>query len=563
MEKQSNHSFIKGAIILSFGMALVKCIGAFFKLPLANVITENGMGYFNTAYNFYAVFFSLATAGFPVAIAKLVAQYYSVGRYNDVKQIKNVAMPIFVVLGLISSLVMFFFAKSYTEFIGNNGAYLPILILSPTIIFCCLSSIYRGYFEGLRNMYPTAISEVLEALSKLVIGLALAVYAVSYFNKEYQTYGTVLGRKLSYDVAVLSIYSLAAAGAIFGVTVGSFLSFFYLYIKFKKSNGMINVKMQRLAPKAHSKKLILKQLLSLAIPIAIGSLAVSLAGLVDQTFLQKRISDIMDNSSTELLEIYSGMIPEENLQNLASVPNFLFGCFAYASTVFALVPAITQAFAVSALPNLTSAWVQGDEKKIKKGIVSVIKTTAIFCFPAGLGIAVLSEAIVKLLYGQSNLITAQILCVLGLAAMFSGLAMPLSSSLQAIGKVNLSVKLLIIGLIIKIILNYVLCGMTQININGAAISTFACYFFITITQLIAVKKVAKIDCSIIKILIKPFLCAALCASCAFFTYDFLAKTLTNGDLVCAISIAFSAVIYVLALLFSKTLTLNEVFMKKK
>ncbi|MFI3206143.1 MAG: oligosaccharide flippase family protein, partial [Clostridia bacterium] len=354
-------SFLQSAIILTLSMAIVKLIGAFFKLPLAYIINENGMGYFNTAYNFYAVFFSLATAGFPVAISKLVSENYSLGRYSDVRKIKSLSLPIFFFSGFIGMCVMLVSAKVYTQFIGNSGAFLPIIVLSPSILFCSLNSIYRGYHEGLRDMYPTAISQVIEALTKLLLGIYLAFAVTEHLTAEYMQSSSVLGKVLSADNAQLTIFSCAAAAAILGVSCGTLLSFLFLLFYHKiKGDGIENISYQ----KPHSDKHIRKRLLKIALPIAIGSMTVSISALVDQTIVQKRLGDLMIENSAEILELYKNQIPEENLSDISTIPNFLFGCHAYAMTIFMLIPALTQAFGTSALPNLSMYWAKNNLKAV-------------------------------------------------------------------------------------------------------------------------------------------------------------------------------------------------------
>ena len=164
-------SFLHGALILTMSIFIVKVIGMLFKVPLNWIITEEGMGYFNTAYNFYGPIFSLATAGFPIAISKMVSENFTKGRFRDVRQIHKASIPIFLVTGGLGTLVMFVGAGPYVKVVENPLSYYAMMALAPAILFSCLSSIYRGYYEGLRNMYPTALSEILEALGKLLTGL--------------------------------------------------------------------------------------------------------------------------------------------------------------------------------------------------------------------------------------------------------------------------------------------------------------------------------------------------------------------------------------------------------
>ncbi len=168
----AGQSFLHGALILTAGMAVVKIIGALFKIPLKYAVGEYGMGLFNVAYNFYGPVFSLATAGFPVAVSRMVSENRSLGRWNDVRQVRRTAFPLFLAFGGTGMVLMTLFAPFYCEtIIDSPHALAPVLALAPAILFACLGSVYRGYYEGLQNMAPTAVSEVAEALVKLILGV--------------------------------------------------------------------------------------------------------------------------------------------------------------------------------------------------------------------------------------------------------------------------------------------------------------------------------------------------------------------------------------------------------
>ncbi len=558
-------TFLQGAIILTIGMALTKVVGAFFKIPLANVISENGMGYFNTAYTLYNVIFSLSTAGFPIAITKLVAQNYSLGRYNDVRQIKRVAIPLFSITGFLGMVAMFFGAGLYTQVIDNPGAMLPVMVLAPSILFCCLCSIYRGYYGGLRNMYPIAVSEVLEALAKLVFGLSLSILTVYFLNSEYEAFGTIFGFAMEQDAAILSTYSYAAAAAILGVTLGSMISWVYLIIYHRRRGDRITPEMYRASPKPHGGKSIAKKLILIAIPIGIGSLTLSIAGMIDTTFLLRRIGDVMAESPEVVLTMYNGYIPSENLSDLSTVPNFLFGCYTNALTIYMLVPTVTQALGISALPSLTDAWTKQNKDEIRKNVEAIIRITCLICIPAGLGIVALAQPIAALLYGSGDgsHIIGQALSILGFGAVFSALGTPISSMLQAVGRVDLPVKFLTGAMVVKIVVNYILCGIPEINIIGAAIGTIACYSLSSIGQIVMLLKVTKVNISFKSTFLKPLISAVMCALSAFGSATLVQYLGFSLSIACIVGVFAAILVYIIALLFTKTITKYDISMLPK
>ncbi|MCY1713166.1 putative polysaccharide biosynthesis protein [Caproiciproducens galactitolivorans] len=560
-------SFLHGALILMVAIALVKIIGALFKIPLAWILTPVGNGYFGNAYSLYFPIFSLATAGFPIAISRLVSENSARGRYRDIRQIHTVSIRIFFILGIVAFSIMFFGAKPYVSYAASNNpenALPAIYALAPAILFNSLMAIYRGYYEGLRNMYPTAISEIVEALSKLVFGLTLAALIIQSGMNEYAANGTVYGiKRASAEYAKIATLPYAAAGAIFGVTIGSVMGFLFLFVYHKRHGDGITKEMLRASPRPLPMRLTTSRLIRTAIPIALGSLAVNLSTFIDSTFLQKRINDIMAENSQVLLKMYEGVIPDSVIQ-LNNVPTFLFGCFSNASTLFMLVPAITQAFGVSALPNVTEAWTGGDPKQIRRSIEQVLRIVSMITIPAGLGLSVLATPIASLLYGEKNAptIIGKILVVLGLGAIFAAMSTPINSMLQAVGRVDLPVKLLVVGLAIKLVLNYTLVGIPEINVMGAGTGTLVCYIFIMVFALYYLCRETKVHLNYIQIFFKPLLASVISVGLAYFVQK--AGTLLHLDkLFTLLAIAFAGVVYLVCMLWFKALTRNDILMMPK
>lgn len=560
-ERAKAHGFLQGAMILTLGVLAVKLMGAVFKIPLTWIIQEDGMGYFTTAYSFYSPVYSLAAAGFPVAISRMVSLHAAGKRYGDVRQIHRVSIPVFLCTGTLGMTVMLAGAGWYTAAVGNPGAVYCMLALAPAVLFSCLSSIYRGYYEGLRNMAPTAISEILESLCRLVLGLSASWWVLERGMEEYRAFGTVLGAKAdSLAEARAFLLPLAAAGAVAGVTVGSLASFLFLLLRHRSRGDGISERMLRSAPKPASGRKTALELIKTALPIGVGAVAVNISGLVDATFLQARIRHILTVDAAGLFRLYEGMIPAYNLENPETIPNFLFGCYANAHTLFMLIPAVTQAFGVSALPNVTAAWSEGNPKKLRRSIENVIRVTSIFSLPAGIGMAVLAEPIVGLLYGSRPAapIVAGVLPIMALAAVFASMSTPLQSMLQAAGRADIPVKLLAAGLLLKTALGYWLTGMTQWNIAGAAIGTLACYFLMMVGSLIALRRVTGVMPGLGKVFLRPLAAACLCGVSAK-GVEFLLETVLPDPRLCALlAIGVAGLVYAFSLLGTGAVSSREI-----
>lgn len=552
-------SFLYGALLLTAGVLLVKVVGALFKIPLSAVITEDGMGYFSTAYSFYNVIFSIATAGFPVAVSRMVSENDSLGRWRDVRRIKQAASPVFLLTGAVGTGLMILGAPLYTRAVGNAGALPAMLALAPSVLLCSLAAVYRGYYEGLRNMTPTTVSQVIEALAKLLFGLSGAYFVMARTSREFAASGTVLGRAVADGAeAQRTICAFGAAAAILGVTLGSALSLLYLHLRDRRGDGIPAAQLAR-APQPQPRRTLARQLVRSSIPIAVGAVAMSISGLIDASFLQTRIAHILRTDPAPLLAMYAGSIPQANLDAPESIPNYLFGCYNMALTLFMIVPSVTQAFGVSALPSVTHAFARGVKAELRAAMETVLRATSIFALPAGIGLSVLAGPIARLVYGDrpSTPIIAAALAAMGAASIFAAVTTPLGSMLQAVGHMELPVILVLSGLVVKVVLNYILAGVPQINILGGGISTLVCYVLVTVAELFALVRITGIRFDFVSTVFKPLLAAGCCGAAAYGVWRCLARATGGARLDALFAVAAGAAVYAAALVLLRAVRPQE------
>lgn len=565
-------TLVEGALILTVGIAIVKIIGAVFKIPLGNIIGESGMGYYYSAYNLYLPFYTLAVAGFPVALARQVAENMTLGRYKDVLKINRIVHRIFLLTGSISFLGMvavgvFLTQTDYGFSIDSNAIY-AILAMSPSVLCCCLMSAYRGYYEGTRNMIPTAASQIIEALGKLIIGLGTAVAVVKIGEHRFlsaidaagSAAGTgtlsveVFGREChSLSEAQNASYPYAAACALLGITLGSVLSLAYLFFRYRKYGSGVTQAQLDASPEANDTRAIVKTFLYIGVPIALGVLAQNLTQLIDSLTIQGQIKSLGAGSMRAIYgDLLSGARDE-------GIPNFLWGVYNYGITLYNLVPYLTQGFAVGAIPALASAWVIKDMDKVKEGANTVLKLGVLLAFPAGIGIFALSPQILQLLYPGTSaaLICPPMLRVLGIMAMFGAMAAPINGMLQAVGKQMTPVKLMAVGAVIKLALNYLLVGIESVNIKGAPYGSLVFYIFIVVGGLIVLCRTTKITIDIMSTFVKPFAAAALCGLAAWGTQQGL-NLVTDSKIVTFVAILAAVVVYIIALFALKAVSKADV-----
>ena len=558
-------NFLKGALVLSLAALIVKIIGAVFKIPLANILGGDGMGYYTTAYDMYMPIYVLSNAGLPVAVARVVAECTSKGRFRDARRVLKLSNLIFFTTGLAGMLIMFLGADWFVNYIKNPGAYLAVMMMAPTVFFVCLTCSFRGYYEGLQNMVPTALSQVVEAVVKLILGLGLSMFIYSYGMNDFEATGMVFGKVCeSIDAAKLVVLQYAAGGAIAGVGLGSLGATVAIYLRHKIGGDKIT-RAELDAPQIDTpRRKLAKRIITFAIPVALGSCVSQLTNVIDLFTIMRRLHDAVSVDAQAILGMYGSAIPAGHA--LSDIPNYLNGCYkGLAVTLYNLLPTFTVAFGVSALPAVTVAWEQKDKVALKTNVESALRATLILAIPAGLSLALLSEDILMLLFGSRPdevMVAAPLLFFLGIAVIFSATCSPVNSMLQATGHTYVPLIIMACCSFVKIGLNYVLVGTPEINIRGAAISTLICYMLIMTVSVICLLRITKIKANYMSIFIKPTIGGASCAASAFLSCRafefFLPDKLATIGAVCV-----GVIVYVVVMALIRGLEDSDVLMLPK
>lgn len=561
MTKQKKQSFLYGATILMVSMVIVKLVGAVFKIPLGNILKESGMAYFNSAYTLYTTVYSLTVTGLSAAVARMVAENVARERYRDVKKMLKLSTMIFLVLGTLGFVFVFAFARPFANLFSNPNSYWSIVMISPAIFFCCIMASYRGYYEGLSNMTPTAITQVVEVIVKLVTGLSFAILVMGIADKQFTDSGVVFGMAVATkEEAVTAALPYGAAAAMLGVSISTLVGFIYIFIRYKLKGDFITKEMIANSPKSLRIRVLLFRLIKISIPITLGAFVIQLSALIDVATIMKRL----EQSYTSNPEIYNSLYGTY-LGSGEVLNEFLYGCFANAITIFNLVPAFTNIFGKSALPNVTNAWTTKDRSRLKVNIESVIRVTFLVAAPASFGISFMAKPIMKLLYPNlpgTIAIGGQLLTLLGLGALFLALVTPMNAIMQGIGRMDLPVKYLFVGAVIKLVLNVILVGIPSINIMGGAISTLCCYSTIAFISVYKLNKIVNVKLDFFGIMIKPLFAGFICGFSAFLCYQLLSFVKVNS-IITLLSIGVGAIFYVICLGITNAISCDDILMLPK
>lgn len=548
--RRTKQSFLHGSLILIIATALVKIIGAIYKIPLYNILDNTGVGYYTTVYDLYTPMYTIAMAGLPIAISRIVAECVSLERFKDAKTTFKVAKRAMLVTGGFGFALMCLLAYPYALYKGTLEILPCVLMIAPCLLFCCIMSAYRGYYEGLHNMTPTAISEVLEALGKLVFGLVLAI--------------------LLKEITGNMVY--AVCGSLLGITLGTAVSAGYLVIKYKKTSYDDFSKEQlELSPQSRSNRDTLKIVIAMALPIVLGSLVTQVTTLIDNLMITARLEAAINQNGGYMAEVYKDLIASETKEYLAEgkifnfakdLPIILYGAHrGLAFSIYNLVPVLTSVLGVSAIPVLTDAWTRKDKLEIKSSMETVIRTTALVSMPAAFGLMALGRQAVALLYPR-KIYTAPIagtnLCILGACALFAGLTAPVTSMLQAIGKPKIPLYNMAVGAVLKIVVNFILVATPEINIAGVPIGTTVCYAYICIMNILMLIKYSGVKPDVKGIIVKPVIAGFACGASAFVTAYLLQKLNIHNMLLTVISIMVAVIVYVVAVILFKIIKKSDI-----
>ena len=574
-DQDVSSSFIKGAAILTISMIIVKVFGLLNKIILVRILTNYGidgmasfgMGLYANAYELFVVIFTVATGGLPIAISRLVSQNMTQRRYKDVKLIHKISVPFFTILGLVCFLIIVGASVPYTQFvIKSRYAVYGMVCLAPTVFFGCLASAYRGYYEGQRNMVPTAVSEIIEAVVKLVVGSALA-YAILVWGMESNnaTHSFLWMHFSSQEEANHTILAFSVAGAIIGISLSSMLSWLYYFLKFKLQGDGIPREYYENSVDAREKRETFMMIIKTALPIAAGTLVMSLGSWVDSVIIQNVLLNLAQTHGRELSAQYGSFYPHDSFRGEhITIHTNLWGCYSNALTLMQLVTAVTQVFGSSAMPNVTSAWTKGDKRELRQSINTVLKMTMMFTLPMSFGLCVLSHPVMELVYGRSREIVeigGNVLTVMGVTTIFTAIITPICSMINGIGRVKIPMILYTVCMLVKIGTSWIFVSIPSINIQGATAGSLVSYALICFIGMFLLIKYSGVMPDFFSTTVKPLIGAVCSSAAAFVSYRLLSHNFTAASVCVSVLVVLlvAALVYFIGHILSGTTPVGRHF----
>lgn len=507
------NGFVGGIIILTVSNLLVKVTGLLFKIPMNYIMGDTGMGYYNSAYSIYTLFYMLSTSGLPVAISVTVSEKRAQGKIGSAKKVFHLALAVFAAIGLLAFALMFFASDKLALLISSELSAMSVAAAAPTILFVCVSGAYRGYFQGCGNMMPTAVSQLIEAIGKLLIGIACALYAI----------------RMGAEIHVVAAY------AVFGLTAGSFVGMLYLVITGFVRGDRDLVTEHEIDYTSDKTGSIFRRFLAISIPVTLSASVMSLTNTLDTAMIQRIL-------------ILSGMTAEEAT---AAYGNYT----SLAVPLFNLPPVLIYPIAYSLVPVVAAAAGDGKFEAARDKIRVSLKYALIIGLPCAMGLSALSDPILCLLYNDTSAhAAAMLLTLLAPSSLLVCILAITNSVLQGCGKEKMPVISMLAGGGVKLLSGMLLIKLC--GISGAPMSTFLCYLTVTVMNLAFTVRYTKVRLTP-GMLYKPLLSAVVCSLSAVLVNNILKPALGSSP-ACVSSVLVAAVVYLTMLILLGEVSLTDI-----
>ena len=515
-DNRSKKTFVAGAALLGLAGIVVKVLGVFFRVPLANIIGAEGMGIYGVAYPIYILMLTISSSGLPTAISRMIAERRSVGQYYEAYRVFKVSFKVMLGLGLATGIILFVFAPVITGIQKEPEAVMALRATAPALVLCPIMSCYRGFFQGQKSMGPTALSQVVEQVFRVGIGIGLCM--------------------------VLSRIGLAegAAGASFGASAGALFGLIAVMFRFVQNKPKMLKEISESGRKPiQPMRGIILDLLAIAIPITIGAAIMPILNGIDTIIVKNRLLSLGYNDT---------------------VARTLYGELSgLASPIINVPQVLTQAIALSLVPVISDAFRRDDMDFVRKNSALGLRYSALVGLPCSLGIIALAKPIMQLFYptqtaSHDNAAACLIMYAIGL--FFLSGVHSLTGVLQGIGKQGIPVRNLFIGALVKVVVTFLLTGIPAINVKGAAIGTTCAYVVAFLLNLAAVVKFTSLKVDLKLMLIGPLISSGVMFAVVFGAYRLLRAHSGNAVSTLA-SVCIGVLVYVIMIFVTRSVRLSE------
>ena len=478
--RRRNSAFVRQAAILASAGILVRIIGFAYRLPLTALIGDEGNAIYGASYNLYLFFLVVSSAGFPAAISKMVATRRAREEYHNAHEVFRVCLLLVGGLGLAGALMLFFGANFFVWLTNTEGTgtYYSIVYLAPTVFLVAVMAVFRGYFQGFESTGPTGIAQLVEQVFAAIFSVVLAMVFL------HATSGSLAAGAAGASAA-------KGIGAVFGL--GTLVFIYFLNMdrtrrRLKRCKGL----------PLESRWGIVREAVFTAFPIIIGTAIFSITAIIDTAMVNGILEDI-GWEAEDINEAFGQLV----------------GKYLPLST---LPVAVATSLAQAAIPSIASSLATGDIRDANYKINKSMRIAMMFCIPAAVGMGVLADQLLLLLF-PSFPEGGALVRVGAISIVFLALNQVATGMLQACDRLRVPVYAALAGCSVKIVLNAILIPIYGINVMGAVISTIVCYMLAASINLFVLMRVMgrglRID---IWLFLKPLMAASVMGFVCFSVY---------------------------------------------
>jgi stage V sporulation protein B len=504
------HSLIKGTIILGLAAIFARFLGLFFRIPIQALIKDEGMGYYQMSYPLYMTFVAVAS-GVPIAMSKLIAEMNAKNDREGVGQVLRQTLFFMLILGSVVTMLMIMFARPIISILKwDPKSYYAFSVIAIAPIFVSIMCTFRGFFQGLQNVRPTAISQIVEQVGRVVAGVLFA-YLLFPKGIEY-----------------------AAGGAALGTLVGAVMGSIYLVLTYFKVKRELPVR------KVSRHKYILADLGKAALPISLGAAVGTIMSLIDSILVPQQL-------------LKAGFTQTQSAVMYGQLTGKVF-------TLMNVPLALSVALCASLVPIIAEAFYLGRREELIRRIDMAVKLSNVISIPSSLGMFFMAYPIMHLVF-LKDAAGYEILQYISISIPFIILTQTSTAILQSVGDYMKPVYNLALGCIVKIIVTYVLVSFSFVNIYGAVIGTILGYVTSCLLNMYVLKKNLNIKINHVDAFVKPTIAAIIMIIAVVFSYANVYNYTMSRGLSCIISILIGGIVYLIFIFLLRVFEYEEI--KKK
>ena len=530
-KKKNDTSFLVQGSILAIASLVSRVIGLVYRIPLTAIIGDHGNDYYSCAYEIYSLLLLISSYSLPMAVSKMVSARISNGEKQNAYRVFKGAMIFALFTGTVACMFVFFGAEELTRLFKTPLGVYALQVLAPTLIIVAVLGVFRGFFQGMGTMIPSAVSQIIEQIVNAVVSVGAAYVLFAYGRRI----ATVLGSKEHYDAAY------GAAGGTLGTSAGAlcglaFIIFvFSMFLpKFRKAMRREN-KIGKKQPESY--RVIFGILIGTIVPVLMSTTIYNMVSIVDQ-WLFKNIATIQGYSATDVSEWW--------------------GIFSGKYRVLTNVPiSISTALAASCVPALAAAFAQKDEEQVRSKISMSMRFIMVVAMPCTAGIMVLADPIIQLLFPGSSPLAGHLLQAGGISVIFYSISTLSNAVLQGIDRMRIPVRNASVALVLHA--GVIAVGMfgLKLNIYGICVGTIAFSLIMCILNGMSVRKYSGFKPDVTKTFIKPAIASVIMGVVVYAAYFVCHKVSHSNAVSTVMAVLVGMIVYAAALLLIKGLTEEE------